>query len=116
MGFRSTFTSEDKNILWPDWFVTKYRGLIHFHPENRGPISSVHEAKTYMTWESLPEDIQRVMQQSRVDDLTIVYLHECGGITRCEIHNDQILWNEPSAWETTEGVTHHYCYGCSDVR
>lgn len=119
MGFRSTFTTLDNDFVWPDWFITKYRERIHFPVENVGAIHSKYEAKTYMTWAELHDDIQRALrEQDEVQQrLVLVYLHECGGITRCQIERDRILWSEPErdGWRKVDGVTHHYCYGCSDA-
>lgn len=53
MGFRSTFTTDDYNIAWPAWFREKYRGVIWFAGDGRGPLHSVRAAKTYKQWESL---------------------------------------------------------------
>lgn len=46
--------------------------------------------------------------------MILVWLHECGGITRIEIHNDRILWSEPEEWKKVDNITHEYCNGCSD--
>ena len=116
MGFRSTFTTEDYAIQWPQWFREKYAGAIWFTEDGIGPLHSVREAKTYMRWETLHEDIQRAIDWSKLSqNFVLVYLHECGGITRCQIAKDAIKWSEPETWRTTEGVEHHYCYCCSDA-
>jgi hypothetical protein len=67
-----------------------------------------------MLWETLHEDIQRAIDWGEFLGLKfiLVYLHECGGITRCQIEKDSIKWTEPETWRATEGVTHNY--GCSD--
>lgn len=116
MGFRSTFTTSDYDIQWPQWFRDKYAGMIWFTDDECGPLHSVHEAKTYMDWKFLPEDIQAAIDWAEFDlNFVLVYLHECGGITRCQIEKDAIKWSEPTEWRLTDGVDHSYCYGCSDV-
>ena len=116
MGFRSTFTTQDYFIKWPTWFREKYDGTIWFTASGVGPLNSVREAKTYIHWEELPLDIQRAIDWSDAPkSFVLVYLHECGGITRCQIERDAIKWSEPTNWIVTENVTHDYCYGCSDA-
>ena len=115
MGFRSTFTTQDYAIDWPQWFRDKYAGAIWFTEEGTGPLHSVREAKTYMRWAELHTDIQRAIDWSEwFDSFVLVYLHECGCITRCEIEKDAIKWSEPVGWRATEGVEHSEYYGCSD--
>jgi len=36
MGFRSTFTTEDYNIQWPQWFREKYDKKIWFTEDYKG--------------------------------------------------------------------------------
>ena len=116
MGFRSTFTTQDYPIHWPQWFRDKYAGYIWFTEHGIGPLHPIREAKEYMRWSDLPSDIQRAIDWGIVvDSFVLVYLHECGGITRCQIEKDAIKWSEPEEWRATEGVEHDYCYGCSDA-
>jgi len=114
MGFRSTFITEDHAVDWPQWFRDRYAASIGF-PEG-GPLASLKEAKTEGTWGPLAEDIQRAIDWDTFIQgvFVMVYLHECGGITRCQIERNAIGWSEPKSWRTTTGVEHLYCYGCSD--
>jgi hypothetical protein len=118
MGFRSTFVTDDSSWEWPDWFREKYAGNVHFPPET-GPISSVREGKTYSVFADIPADIQRVLRETKDDTfdgrLVLVWLHECGGITRCQIDKTRIALSEPETWTQTSEVEHNYCYGCSDI-
>lgn len=115
MGFRSTFATQDYGIHWPQWFRDKYAGAIWFSESGSGPLNSVREAKTYMLWQDLHTDIQRAINWDEAPtNFVLVYLHECGGITRCQIEKDAIKWSEPEGWRSTDGVKHNYCYGCSD--
>lgn len=118
MGFRSTFVTNDCQWKWPAWFREKYISNVHF-PREAGPIASVCEGKTYGMFLDLPADIQRALSETETGwpawCLVLVYVHECGGITRCEIRRDSIQWNEPTGWRTTDGVEHEYCYGCSSI-
>ena len=116
MGFRSTLTTESLGITWPQWFRDKYASSIQFTPDGTGPLHSKCELKTYGVWLDLHTDIQRAIEWTgNMRSLVMVYLHECGGITRCQIERDTITWSEPDGWRVTEGVEHDYCYGCSDV-
>lgn len=121
MGFRSTFTTEDYWIGWPGWFVLKYWDLVHSR-ESRGTLAAKVAAKTYpaegTNFSDLPEDIRRAIDWDTVDfkRFVLVYLHECGGITRVQIERDRVRYSEPVEWEETDGVTHAYCRGCSDLK
>lgn len=122
MGFRSTVTSLDHCVKWPQWFVEKYTALLHFEKGADNPLSSRFEAKTYGILENLHTDVQQCLNEQtgwRWEDRDIpfvfVYLHECGGITRCEVTKKEIKWSEPLSWRRTDGVNHAYCNGCSDA-
>ena len=129
MGFRSTLITQHNYLPLPEWFVEKYKDYLYIngldkknnhHDGNGLPLASKYEFKTYFEiGEGLPADIQKVMQESPDDiprELVFVWLHECGGITRVQIDRDHIVYSEPTEWEVTEGVTHDYCYGCSDIK
>lgn len=117
MGFRSTFTTEDYGIHWPDWFFDKYKETVFFREDHKGTIAAKFEAKTYGDMQALPGDIQRAIDWSGfgLDSFVLVYLHECGGITRCQIEKSAIKWSEPDSWRIESEIQHHYCHGCSDV-
>lgn len=116
MGFRSTFTIEDYRIKWPEWFVDKYKDSVWFNDDSTGVISSKHEAKTYGLFSDLHLDIQKAINWDNFSlNIVLVYLHECGGITRCQISRSSIKWSEPTEWHETNGIQHNYCYGCSDT-
>lgn len=115
MGFRSTFTIEHYDIAWPNWFVDKYSAHVWFGDGAKGLIAAKHEAKTYSTFENLHYDIQEAIDwEDGPESIVLVFLHECGGITRCKISRNHIKWSEPDSWRETNGVKHYYCYGCSD--
>ena len=122
MGFRSTVTSQDYSVKWPKWFVEKYSVVLYFNKDADNPLCSIVEAKTYGLLDQLHTDVQKsLIEQAGPawEDYDIpfvfVYLHECGGITRCEISKADIKWSEPDSWVRTKGVTHSYCDGCSSV-
>lgn len=118
MGFRSTFTTSSLYIQWPTWFRTKYEASCYIPQDAQHSLASKTERKTYTTWENLPEDIQTALNELNYGyDLPfiLVYLHECGGITRVQIEKDHIYYSEPLKWQITEKMTHAYCYGCSDI-
>lgn len=117
MGFRSTFCSTDYPIKWPDWFREKYKNDVCFN----GALHSMHERKLHGSWLDLPEDIRKAINWDEWEPVltqpfrfVILFLHECGGVTRCEIRRDGVFWSEPDEWVKTMGSTHSYCYGCSN--
>ena len=121
MGFRSTFVTEQYNIHWPDWFVKKYEDSVWFHTDQKGAISSKFECKTYFSWTDLVEHIQMAINWKKAPNLhrfVLVFLHECGGITRVQIEEKNIFYSVPAGWEEplyALPIGHEYCYGCSDV-
>lgn len=116
MGFRSGFLTTDMHVEWPDWFYDKHKELVHFNPERLGAISSKHECKHYGAWSNLEKDIQKVLADADKDfSVTLLYMHECRGVTKFEITKDSIRVLEPQHWSETKEITHHYCYGCSDA-
>jgi hypothetical protein len=121
MGFRPTFVTDDCSYVWPQWFRDKYQN-VHF-PDERGPISSKREAKCYQSWdENFIADIQKCLieelerEKDRDPLLTLMFLHECGGVTRYQIGPYSILISEPQFWGIEKEVTHMYCYDCSVAR
>jgi len=117
MGFRSTFITVDSCTIWPGWFKEKYKEYVNFPVSRCGCISSEIECKMYYgIFKDLPKDIQKAINWGERDlNFVIVFLHECGGITRCQIDKNNIYYSEPNSWVQTEGITHLYCYGCSDI-
>jgi len=126
MGFRSTLISENIDISWwPEWFKDKYSEIIG----TEGVLRSKHEMKTYR-YEQLPNDIQKALMEANpkllgMEGFTIIWLHECGGITKVQILADEIIAGDPSGWTTysqekdgcvSQDGGHNYCYGCSDLR
>lgn len=119
MGFRSTFTTTDLPIHWPRWFREKYQTSI-FVPEV-GALHSRREYKVYgPSWENLVEDVQRAIPWkewiAKGNHLTfvLVFLHECGGITKVHIHPDRITWLEPDEWHQQPDEIGHG-YHCRDT-
>jgi len=115
--------TEDIGIEIPDWFYKKYREGFHFQTVNKKhkfPISSKFEMKTYFeTYQNLIKDLQKLVDSDY--GVSLVFLHECGGITKVDIYKDHIYWGEPDGWinlkkDVDDGVTHNYCYGCSDLK
>ena len=119
MGFRSSVIVEETNIKWPKWFVEKYKEYVHFST-NSGAIATIGEKKLYSTLAHLFKDIQKVLRTNTnyPQQLNAAELHECGGVTRVEIHLDKIYYTVPTGWEImSDGDTdHNYCYGCSDAK
>ena len=115
MGFRSTFVTSDFNCnpsFLPDWFTEKYKSWINFC----GCLSSTCEGKTYGVFTDLDTDLQKALKDICSDDeVDLVFLHECGGITKFQISAEKIVISEPDKWSKVDIVTHAYCYGCSEV-
>ena len=105
MGFRSTFVTEVYYGDWPSWIIEKYKDCINFNE----CLSSKIEGKTYMTLEDLPADIQKAINWNDRfrKSFTLVWLHECGGISRVHIYKDQINIDEPAEeYVKVEAPTH----------
>lgn len=125
MGFRSTFVTDDPHLPFPPWFVEKWAPYVHFGEGNGLPLASKCEAKIYQTWYDLEADIGRVLAEQNKADIgqqmnplgrvVLVWLHECGGITRAEISATGVRYSEPTGWAEEDHPTHSYCYGCSDL-
>lgn len=122
MGFRSVMITEDiKSIEIPQWFLDKYPNITGVTTEKGmfSPLLTKGEQKFYQSFADydLFLDIQKIyIDRDRDYHINIVLLHECGGITKIEIHKDKIVGMEPTAWKRVEGVEHDYCYGCSDYK
>ena len=103
MGFRSTFVSQDYHKLWPQWFIDRWKEYVYFDSVT-GIIASSMEAKTYVTWYKLEQDIQKTVTDS---PFILVYLHECGGITHVTITKDDIKYHEPISYEKSNDGQGH---------
>ena len=124
MGFRSMFMTADAGIDWPAEFVEKHQKWVNFPTRNGkvvGAISSKHESKFYGgTDEDIIQEIAVIVRDQHVyvdSTFEIVFLHECGGVSKFDIRADRIDSMKPIGWEDTEGSTgHDYCYGCSELQ
>jgi hypothetical protein len=119
MGFRSNFIASVSGYTIPDWFKEKYpTWQFHGNTESQNCFAQLFESKFY-DWIKEDErflDVQKMLQEQGWggDEIIIILLHECGGITRVSITRDSITAQEPTKWEEVKAVTHDYCYGCSD--
>jgi len=127
MGFRSNFITEDiGGIEVPRWFVEKYPNheLRHNIETDKYyfPIVQPWESKFYspLAETEIFQDIQKILKEvpssfsGYLPDITLVLLHECGGITRVKITAESITGREPTDWKEVKEVEHSYCYGCSE--
>lgn len=120
MGFRSNFITEDLYGIIPQWFLDKYPNYTYHTYEDKKsfPLAQLYETKFYSDVNETEKflDIQKVLKEGKdmPDDIIVILLHECGGITRVTITKDAITAREPVNWKDVENVTHSYCYGCSD--
>lgn len=118
MGFRSSFITTDLGPDLPPWFLEKWGNWWNFYTSRDGkrgfPISSPFERKMgqFADWHT---DLQKVLREADYQHpIILAWLHECGGITRVEIHKDRILFSEPDGWTSVDYCGHSYCDGCSD--
>lgn len=119
MGFRSTMTTEHYYQEIPQWFLEKYPDLAYGAMKEQRwsfPISLRGERKFYdkFSEQEIFVDIQKILREKDIDDISVVLLHECGGITLVKIGRDKISGREPVEWKEVEMVEHNYCYGCSE--
>lgn len=122
MGFRSSFTTFGWNVIQiPDWFFEKHGrdfnfmyGFGHFRVLTM-PIS--HKWQTKRSTDDLEQDIQKLLwseinpKDHMNNPFIMVWLHECGGITRVEFYPDRIVYTEPTGWKEVDasgfnGVPH----------
>ena len=129
MGFRSNFITEDmRGIEVPRWFVEKYPNHRPWHNSETDryyfPIVQPWESKFYSRLDETEifKDIQKILTETlpfysgHKPKITLILLHECGGITRVEITTESITGREPIEWKEVKNVEHDYCYGCSDYQ
>ena len=118
MGFRSNFITEDNYWNIPEWFVEKYPDYQYTKAGEgkRFAIAQLYESKFYgkLSEDERFTDIQKVLKETGHEDIILILLHECGGITRVRIGEDSITAREPVEWKEVEQVEHDYCYRCSD--
>ena len=118
MGFRSNFITEHMGgIKVPQWFIEKYPDH-YIHGGTTFPIIQPWESKFYgiMAETEIFQDIQKILiEDGYKNTMTLILLHECGGITKASISKDSISAIKPTEWERVECTGHDYCYGCSDV-
>jgi hypothetical protein len=119
MGFRSNFIAEVSGYVVPEWFKEKYPTWQFLgNAESQNCFAQLFETKFYgkFTEDERFLDVQKMLQEQKWvgDEIVIVLLHECGGITRVSVKRDSITAQEPTEWNNVESVKHDYCYGCSD--
>lgn len=117
MGFRSTLVTSDDKITWTDWFREKYVNVFIFPEDYCGAIAISSERKANrLEDKGLYRDILKVLRENQFDLIfVLVWLHECGGITRVELCTDEnrqstpVYITEPGEWDNSEEITHFYC-------
>src|SRR3990167_9235751 len=112
MGFRSMLITEDIRIDAPEWFTCRY-DFLNFYVQDGSkyfPISTKDEMKFYEEIDKteLFIDIQKLLKEQSIANLTAVLLHECGGITHITITQDSILSQETLGWKPVKEVEHSY--------
>jgi len=104
----------------PEWFVEKYPdySYLKLNEKSTFAIAQLWESKFYekLSEDERLKDIQRVLLEVNRDEIVLILLHECGGITRVKITKTEIIGSEPVTWKKVEYVEHNYCYGCSDIQ
>lgn len=125
MGFRSnlvSLVSEDHiNHPLPEWFIEKYKHVLHFNDRKTFAFSTKYETKEYGdALGSLLSDIQKAINwdEAGTDHIIVAYLHECGGVTKAYVRQHDITYAEPTGWEIVDEVQHGYgCgHGCPSCR
>ena len=107
MGFRSAFVTEE-TYLWPTWIVEKWSDRINFPASGvLGCASSQEHLKCCMSWFDFLQDVQRWLRDDSADrprsgKLVLVYLHDCGGLTRVEISATDIVAMDPTGYRLVD--------------
>lgn len=96
MGYRSTFTTDDKALTLPQWFIDKWKGSVWIRKDRQLPISSKAEFKCGGHWNALPRDLQRVLKESQAykshldwASIHLIFLHEDGLFDKYTIFADR---------------------------
>jgi len=102
MGFSSTFVTDmGSTSPLPEWFVEKWQDWVYFRNDNHFPLSSKTFATVHRNWFFIEEDLQKAVawdENPHLASILLVYMHECGGVTRVEIHKDHIEYHDPLSW------------------
>lgn len=64
---------------------------------------------------SIPEDVQKAIDWDDFTPdfaVTILYLEECGGASRCIVKRDSIDWTVPAGWAAVEYPVHYIGDNC----
>lgn len=124
MGFRSTLISE-AGAEWPDWFRAKYAEWLTGNEGRTVVLATPWEMKTYYgVGVYLTEDVHRALTETGYfneasdQSFSMVWLHECGGITKVQVNADGVRMSDPADWRYVHNADgdHNYCYGCSDLK
>jgi len=94
MGFRSTFITESYNLELPDWFLEKWLPKANFWEDRTFPMSSKQEMKEYSSpGKELAEDLQKAIpwEDWTAKSFPLIWLRECGGITKVKIYKETFL-------------------------
>ena len=95
MGSLITFASEG-SFHPPEWFKEKWEQSISW---SLGLICK----SPRKGWSDFELDVQRAMNEAWTEGsepiLIIVYLHDCGGVSRAHIRPDEIRYCQPISWK-----------------
>ena len=116
MGFRSTICTFDYSNKWPEWFRDKYKYILDI-----GECGAIYSKGEFKVRDDICPDIQTTLNEQdwfdRSDAYVVVFLSECGGVTRVVIRKDTIEWHDMDAYASREsgGMWHHYCDHCYEL-
>ena len=95
MGAINYFVTNRSPHPLPEWFRDRWGQSLYLG----GNLCPKFGTKY---WSNLEEDIQRALRESWTNGLeplvTLVYLHECGNVTRVDISVNSIHYSEPIEW------------------
>src|SRR5689334_15328263 len=104
MGATTLFVAGHTNFCAPDWLMERWKEWVSFG----GAIASRHGLKY---WREFEMDLQRALKESwRAGSepyVTLIYLHECGNVTRADVGIDEIRYSEPDGWHEVPHVPPH---------
>jgi hypothetical protein len=104
MATTTQFTSQKINFVAPDWFRQRWEKGVSFGEA----ISSRYGGKS---WSEFEQDLQRAMKDSWTvgssPRVILMYLHECGNVTRADVTIEEIRYSEPDAWHEVSSVPAH---------
>lgn len=104
MGAINYFITNRAPRPMPEWFQARWGQSLHIGGNLCPRIGNKY-------WTGLEEDIQRALRESWTQGteplVILIYLHECGNVTRVDITASRVRYSEPIEWKEIPHVRAH---------